>query len=303
MLELYEIPTLPEELKQSALDGNLVIFVGNGVSRLLGCPSWDGLVDSVLGQLAQAEIINYGTIQRLQNLEAKKKLSIAVQIASDEDYVIDYNTALKADDSKSKIYSHINTIGCSYVTTNYDLLIKPVTKSKDETKIESIQRLYWPEQFLAGKLRESCTVIHLHGCLEDTKSMILTTRQYLEHYEKRFVQDFLAEMFGRHTVLFIGYGLEEAEILEHILRRGCVSEESTPRRFMLQGFYYDQQKLYELLHKYYLTSFGVHLKGFLLDRREHHQLEYVMEDWAPKIDVRPPSLLSDIEYIEEVLSE
>ena len=74
MLELHEIPTLPEEIKHSALDGTLVIFVGNGASRLLGCPSWDGLADLVLRQLAQAEIINYGTIQRLQNLEAKKKL-------------------------------------------------------------------------------------------------------------------------------------------------------------------------------------------------------------------------------------
>ena len=303
MLELYEIPTLPEELKQSALDGNLVIFVGNGVSRLLGCPSWDGLADLVLRQLADAEIINYGTIQRLQNLEAKKKLSIAIQIATDEGYIIDYDSALKVDDSKSKIYSYINSIGCAYVTTNYDLLINPTTKSEDETKIESIQRLFRSDQFLAGKLRESCTVIHLHGCLKDIESMILTTRQYLEHYEKKFVQDFLAEMFRRHTVLFIGYGLEEAEILEHILRRGGISEESTSRRFMLQGFYNDQQNLYELLHKYYLASFGVHLKGFLLDRREHYQLEYVMEDWAPKLDVRPPSLLSDIEYIEEVLRE
>jgi len=301
--ELNPIPTLPEELKQAALDGTLVIFVGNGASRLLDCPSWDGLADSVLRQLAQAEIINYGTIQRLQNLEAKKKISVAVQIASDESYPIDYKTALKADDSKSKIYSHINTIGCAYVTTNYDLLINPSTKSRDKTKIESIQRLYWPEQFLAGKLRESCTVIHLHGCLEDTKSMILTTRQYLEHYEKEFVQDFLEDMFKRHTVLFIGYGLEETEILEYILRRGRVSDESTPRRFMLQGFFSDSQKLYELLHKYYLTSFGVHLRGFLLDRREHLQLEYVMEDWSPQLDVRPPSLLSDIEFIEEVLSE
>jgi len=170
LLELYEIPTLPEELKQSALDGTLVIFVGNGASRLLGCPSWDGLADSVLSQLAQAEIINYGTIQRLQNLEAKKKLSIAIQIASDESYTIDYQTPLKADDSKSKIYYHINAVGCAYVTTNYDLLINPVSRSRDETKLESIQRLYWPEQFLAGKLRESCTVVHLHGCLEDTKS-------------------------------------------------------------------------------------------------------------------------------------
>lgn len=62
MLELYEIPTLPEELKQAALDGTLVIFVGAGASRLLDCPSWDGLADLVLESLEKVEIITCGAL-------------------------------------------------------------------------------------------------------------------------------------------------------------------------------------------------------------------------------------------------
>jgi len=52
LLELKPIPKLPEELKQAALDGTLVIFVGAGASRLLGYPSWDGLADLVLESLS-----------------------------------------------------------------------------------------------------------------------------------------------------------------------------------------------------------------------------------------------------------
>ena len=109
-------------------------------------------------------------------------------------------------------------------------------------------------------------------------------------------------MFKHHIVLFLGYGLEETEILEHVLRKGKARNETTLRRFMLQGFFKDQQKLYEFLHNYYLT-FGVHLRGFSLDKRNHLQLEYVMEEWTPLLDVRPPSLLKEIEYMEEVLNE
>lgn len=302
MQELNPIPPLPEELKQAALDGTLVLFVGAGASRLLGCPSWDGLADLVLESLAKGETITYGDAERLRYLEARKKFSIAHQIASENEQKIDYKRLIKHDESKSKIYSHINAIGCTYVTTNYDLLITPTSKSKDTTKTESLKRIYSPEQFLAGRLREPCTVVHLHGCLLDERKMILTTTQYLEHYENRFVQDFLDDMFKHHTVLFLGYGLEETEILEHVLRKGKARSETTPSRFMLQGFFEDQQKLYEFLHDYYLT-FGVHLRGYSLDKRNHLQLEYVMEEWAPLLDVRPPSLLKEIEYMEEVLNE
>ena len=94
MQALNPIPTLPEELKQAALDGTLVIFVGAGASRLLGCPSWDGLADLVLESLAKVEIITYGDVERLKYLEARKKLSIAHQIASENGQRIDYEAGM-----------------------------------------------------------------------------------------------------------------------------------------------------------------------------------------------------------------
>jgi hypothetical protein len=68
--ELNLIPSLPEELKQAAPDGNLILFVGAGASRLLRCPSRNGLADLVLESLARDEIITYGDVERLKHLEA-----------------------------------------------------------------------------------------------------------------------------------------------------------------------------------------------------------------------------------------
>ena len=303
MHDLVEIPELPKELKQAVLDGELVIFVGAGVSRLLGCPSWDGLADLVLENLARSEIISFGIVQRLKTLEAKKKLSIAVQIASDKSYSIDYKLLLKHDNTKSKIYSYLNSVGCAYVTTNYDTLLNPVRISKDTMKPVTAKRILKPEDFLAGRLDEPCAVFHLHGCLLDPDTMIVSTKDYLKHYDNRFIVDFLKELFTRHTVLFIGYGFEESEILEHILRNGQIGEEGTRRRFVLQGFYKDESSLYQLLHEYHRSSFGVHLLGFLLDKRDHVQLEYIMQDWVKEFEFRDRLLLDDIEYIEEVLNE
>ena len=303
MANLYEIPTLPDEIKDAALDNRLVLFVGAGASRLLDCPSWEGMADSALNALATDEIISFGDIARLSGLDAKKKLSIAVQIADESNFKIDYAGLLKCNESKSPIYQHLNSIGCPYVTTNYDLLAKPFLLSDDDTTAPSVNRYFNPNDFLAGRLLQAGTVVHIHGCLQATESMIMTTSQYLTHYENRFVQEFLGELFEKHTVLFVGYGLEEAEILEHILRRGKVSSQSVRQRFLLQGYYSDQENLFKWMQKYYQDSFGVHLQGFLLDRRNYSQLEHVAQDWASQITVGDPSIVDDAAFIKGVIDE
>jgi hypothetical protein len=45
-------PTLPKEVEIAALSGQLVTFVGAGVSRLVQCPSWEDFADKILEQLA-----------------------------------------------------------------------------------------------------------------------------------------------------------------------------------------------------------------------------------------------------------
>ena len=48
--DLREIPDIPPEIQQAALNGDLVLFVGAGVSMLVGLPSWSDLAWSGLGQ-------------------------------------------------------------------------------------------------------------------------------------------------------------------------------------------------------------------------------------------------------------
>lgn len=46
--KLSEIPKLPEEIIQAGLNGELVLFVGAGMSKLLGLPSWKRLAQKAL---------------------------------------------------------------------------------------------------------------------------------------------------------------------------------------------------------------------------------------------------------------
>lgn len=301
--DLREVPELPIEIRQAALDGDLVLFVGAGVSMIADLPSWEGLAWKVLEDLRQNEYLNYSELEQLKGLDPKKQLSIAELIAKENSISLELPKHLAVGKGDKGIYNYLNRIGCSCVTTNYDELLEPhFYRTKDGSSTTSpVTRVSQKEDFLAGHLNTPGTVVHLHGSVSKQDKMVVTTKQYLEHYDDEMVKHFLGELFEKKTILFIGYRLEEVEILEHILRRGRVRETKDKRRFALMPFFLSQFPLYRMLYEYYLKSFGVHLIGFIRDHKDYKQLEDIIKVWSEQIEVRPPPLVKDLEFMDEVL--
>jgi len=301
--DLREIPDISPEIQQAALNGDLVLFVGAGVSMLVGLPSWNGLAWSVLNDLREKGYINYSELEQLKTLDPKKQLSIAELIAEENGFTLELARHLTAEKGDKGNYKFLNEIGCACVTTNYDELLSPrfYQTPDGSTTAAPVTRVTQKDGFYAGLLNTPGTVVHLHGSVSKPESMVVTTKDYLEHYDNETVQYFLKELFEKKTLLFIGYGLEEAEILEHILRRGGVKNTKVRKRFALQGFFLSQDPLYRKLHDYYRKSFGVHLVGFVRDHKDYGQLDLIAKTWAEQIEVRPPALAEDLEYMDEVL--
>jgi hypothetical protein len=305
--DLYEVPDLPDEIIEAAKDGKLVLFVGAGLSVQMKLPSWGGLAKYALEDLRHERFIDYSELEQLLALnDPKKQLSIAQIIADDNSYELDLAKHLDMDMDDEGIYRYVNDIGCSCVTTNYDSLLRPryvdPTIPEGESAPITPDRVYKIDEHLLTRLNTPGTVIHIHGSIEEPASMIVTTSEYLSHYDSADLQHFLGELFNKKTVLFIGYSLEESEILEHILRRGGVrADEAECRRFVLQGYFKSNTPLYHSLHKYYKRSFGVQLIGFDRDRHNFSQLEEILKRWSELIEIRPQALVEDLKLIDEVL--
>ncbi|ENM5888869.1 SIR2 family protein [Vibrio mimicus] len=302
---LKTLPPVPDEIIEAAKDGRLVLFVGAGASMMVGMPSWGGLAGAALNSLVESGCINYSELEQLKKLDPKKQLSIADFISQEKGTPLDLSQHLKARWSSS-IYPNINSIKATCVTTNYDHELSPQPledASEKETKA-SVVRKSGVENLQAADLKVPGTVIHLHGDMDNPDTMIVTTRDYLAHYDEIKVQHFLSELFRDYVVVFIGYGLEETEILEHILRRSGVKDNDNERqRFLLQPFFKNEQSLYERLKVYHQKSFGVHLIGYARDEKDYRQLEDVIEQWALKLNVRPPSLVDDIDMMDRILND
>lgn len=273
----------------------------------MGLPSWKKLAQNALNSLQEKGWLDFSELKQLEDLEPKKQLSIAKLIANENKHELDLAQYFRGKVEGNSIYKSINDIGCTCVTTNYDELLAPrfYERTNDQSisiKPREIIRVSNKSGFIAKHLDEPGTVIHLHGVISQPDTMVISTREYLEHYDHKHVQHFLRELFTKKTVLFLGYGLEEAEILEHILRRGSAEESiKNRRRFALQGFFVNEEPLYKKLHQYDEKTFGVHLIGFVRDLKDYAQQESIINDWAQQIQVRKPSLDNTIVRIDEVL--
>jgi NAD-dependent SIR2 family protein deacetylase len=305
---LGQIPELPQEIVDAAARGELVFFVGAGISKLAGLPSWGTLASGALELLRQRSILNYQEIEQLKDLDPRTRLSVAQIISKQSGVPLELTKLLQPSKSVSPIYDELNKIGCACVTTNYDELLQPRAPTADASgsspiSVRASQRIFDASDFESSLLDSPGTVIHLHGAIGKPQSMIVTTSDYLRHYEDPKVRQFLKHLFARKTVLFLGYGLSETEVLEYILRRGEISLQHERRRFALQGYFSTQKPLYESLADYYEQSFGLHLIGFDMDQRSYGQQVDILKLWSQSIKVQPALLAADLEVLDEVLSD
>ncbi len=199
-----------------------------------------------------------------------------------------------------------------YVTTNYDNYlynesgrtslvesgIRNELGRRKETKI-----IFNPQQLKNDILLCPGAIIHFHGSIQEPESMIITTAQYLEHYTNKIVQSFLEELFDRYTVLFLGYGLEELEILEYIFRKIKINKSRVVSFFMLSGFYIYEENIFKHLAKYFKEIYNVEIICFNLDDNDHDQLEKVIENWSHAIEVYPQRLANKYDFIMRAAHE
>ena len=310
--DLQQAPKLPKEIIQAGLNGDLILFIGAGISRLAKYPTWGELAWKTLNALVKVELLNHSELDQLKQLDAKKQLSIAELIAAEYGFNLDVPQYFQLSGDTPTIYRTINNIGCTCVTTNYDELLSPVFDPEKDLDVRDTSavsketvRIFEKDKFFAKHLDVPGTVVHLHGSISNPKEMVVTTKDYLDHYEHEKVPYFLREMFSKKVVLFLGYGLEEVEVLEHILRKGDVKgdvgDKKERRRFALQGYFRSQDPLYQKLHRYYENSFGVHVIGYIRDHNDYAEQETILKDWSSRIEIRKPHLAKDIDLIYEVL--
>ena len=314
MKDVVQVPNIEQypEIINAAKTGRLVIFTGAGVSALVGLPLWSGFANKRLDYVFDKGLINFRVKNELSKLgDPKKILSICDTIvenaisnndlkAKDIQEYQDFSMFKVGGNNKEKykrIYEKLYLINAIYVTTNYDECLDELVEKRTTSVSSNLQEptgavmesnqfmnevVYSDTDLIRSKLING-NVIHIHGSIKDKDSMLVTLVDYLNAYgnnrEYQNLGPFLDRLFNKdYVVLFIGYGLEEFEILEYMLSKSNEPEQ-IKKHFMLFNTYKEDEKVVKHLNDYF-SKFSVELIPYDMSVKGYDQLADIIDNWS-----------------------
>lgn len=322
---ISDLPLVTDYLPilEAAQRGDLLLFIGAGVSRIIGCPSWAELAQKYLDFVFDGGLINYSENKHLAKQDSRKLLSICRELISKDPKKKSFNIQKALEDHAksspnkySDIYQHLDNFNCPYVTTNFEDfldsdLILPETKTGGDVSKVSVptKTVYYHFSDLQDPaLLKPHDVVHIHGSVHDPKKrdLVLTIREYFNAYNRNTaggatdLPEFLNKLFKDKVVLFIGYGLEEYEVLEFIVNN--IEDPTLMRHYMLSPFLEEESNVIPLQETYY-TQLGVNLVPYSISKIGYPQLYYVIKDWSKTVgkNSKPKKFLDDLSTIDSIL--
>lgn len=313
---------IPETLRLAARRGELVVFVGAGVSALCDSPLWDSFANKIVDQLRTLSNLSFLEAEQLKSIsDPRRRASIAMDLAEECGAPINFDAILHPKEVSAdgqEAYRLLAAMNPVFVTTNYDTWLdrippEPLHGVEGVVPNEAVSsrsltrpRYFQPDDFTADKLFERGAVIHLHGSCEAPKSMIISLRDYISHYAKETVQTFLTEMFRTRCVLFLGYSLSELEVLEFIVKYnapGTAPTDGEPRHYILYPFRSSETHQLDFITRFFRQQCGIGVISYCIDQAGFQEIVSVLGNWRGQLDIRSANFVERERQIERCLEQ
>jgi len=200
---------------------NTILFVGAGVSAILGLPSWSQLIDEI------AELLGYdprvfrllGTPLSLAEFFELEHGSIG-PLRSRMDVNWHRNDV---DISKSEVHEALVKAKFSKIyTTNFDRWIERACEHWGVP-----YRKILTANDLVLRQADALEIVKFHGDFDDDETLVLTETSYFERLDFESPLDLMLRAdILRHPVLFIGYSLSDINVRYLFYRLSKVSKQA-----------------------------------------------------------------------------
>jgi hypothetical protein len=191
-----------QKLAQRALQGELALFLGAGVSMAAGLPGWSGLLQGLAKQANLSPAENQA-LARIRS--ALDQATIVERRLQDQN--VRLGSAIKSLLGNTSYYAVAHALLAALpvrevITTNYDQLFDNAWKGADPGGLS----------ILPGAMKPNTRrwLLKMHGCLSDPERIVLTRANYARYDEQLpaltgIIQAFL---ITRH-MLFVGFSLTD----------------------------------------------------------------------------------------------
>ncbi len=206
-------------LKETLAQSDTVIFVGSGVSRWSGLPSWWGLIEELAAYLEHAGIDPSLVRSEARNGDLLQAASYGFAKLTKAQIADFIRKAIRFGQSEpATIHRKIIELGPScYITTNYDdLLEQALTKWKSDQSRKPVTNKNLLEQAEVLHAQARGFIFKPHGDAGDAESIVLTREQYralLPEGQYSATLMTLKTLLVSRPVVFIGFGLRDPDFL------------------------------------------------------------------------------------------
>jgi hypothetical protein len=297
------IPLLPEAIKEAVNNDKLAVFIGAGVSRIIGCIGWEQLGKDLVNRCFSTHnlhpCISFREKETLLSITDHKKLiTICHHILKTNNhesvFFEELERSLEADPKLVKtydVYNELYGLHGLFVTTNMDRHF--------DSKFIPSRIVYRVEDFDPSHI-DRTKLYHIHGSIADRDSLVLTVRQYIQRYNEPRLVEFIRRIFEGYVVLFVGYGVNEFELLDLLIQKHDPNEGKELKHFTLRGFYRGEDRILEYEQAYY-TDMGIQVLPFEKDAKGYNQIYEVIRSWNREINATSTYLYDTYKQIDDVI--
>ena len=191
----------------------------------------------------------------------------------------------------------------NFITTNYDLklhdalgdegLIQGTSKlssnrdtSKRPLKEIISNKFYFfdnPEPFRSpGLVANKKILLYLHGSTKHESKMTVSIKDYLDLYGKPL--DGLKEVLEEQTIIIMGYGLNELEIME-LLYRNVLGVQKDAKIFLLLPYLSHEKVILMPLAKHW-KDLSITILPYNVDKNWHEGISKIIKTWSESLRIK-----------------
>lgn len=200
------LPEIPTNLSEKIKSGNIVLFVGAGLSMAAGYPDWFNLTINILEGLKDKEKKAEGYINALQN-RLFEPIDILGKLEPVKSFAIEaFDIEMKkySNAEPSTLHKKLPNISTKIITTNFDNLL--------EKCHPSFEKVTYYNNFKLAKISDySSYIFKIHGDINEPDKCILFPSEYnilYNHSDKTSIFE-LKKIFSDRSILFVGFSLTD----------------------------------------------------------------------------------------------
>lgn len=236
---------------------NIVPFVGAGVSIDCGLYSWLDMLDIIAKDYFTAD-----EIKRMHNFgDCFSYADKIVEVTGNQNMIMEkikeifQNAEVTLTDTPYILTSSFSDL---IVTTNYDTILEEASRQNIiASPLKPLLPCLKGQMDAAIQNNERC-LLKLHGSIEETSSIILTTKQYDKFYGKSSRRNkplprYLEKLFTTKKLLFVGCSLEFDRTLNILLE--CLKKDEKISHYAIVPWFDNEIK--NISQSRRLTQLGI----------------------------------------------